>query len=95
MLLIFSPRAVVDIDKIYDFTADTWGVAQAERYVWQIRQACNALIRAEQRGRRIDRVRPGYFSLQSGSHFIIYKHGGASLTVVRILHQRMNIGAHL
>lgn len=95
MRLIFSPQAAIDIDEIYDFTADTWGVARAELYTLEIRRGCMAISRSELRGRPLDRVRPGYFSLSSGSHFIIYKQDDANLTIVRILHQRMNIAAHL
>lgn len=42
--LIFAPLATRDIDGIWDYTADRWGVDQAEQYVGEIRDACNALL---------------------------------------------------
>nr|WP_246798752.1 type II toxin-antitoxin system RelE/ParE family toxin [Rhizobium leguminosarum] len=31
--IIFSPAAQTDIDKIWDYTATSWNVDQAERYI--------------------------------------------------------------
>ena len=41
--LSFSPRAEVDIDGIWDYSADNWGPDQADRYTDEIRDACHAL----------------------------------------------------
>ena len=41
--LIFSPRAASDIDEIYDFTAEAWGVVRAKSYIATLRQRCESL----------------------------------------------------
>lgn len=93
--LIFTPRATADIDSIYDYTEENWGFEQAEEYTFGIRDFCRSLSAGERRGRRIDDVRRGYQSLPYKSHFIIYRETSARITVIRILHQRMNLARHL
>lgn len=93
--LIFTPRATADIDSIYDYTEETWGSGQAEEYTFGIRDFCKSLSAGERRGRKIDDVRCGYQSLSYKYHFIIYRETSNRITVIRILHQRMNISRHL
>ncbi|MBV9775965.1 MAG: type II toxin-antitoxin system RelE/ParE family toxin [Acetobacteraceae bacterium] len=47
-------------------------------------------------GLPIDAIRPGYRKLAVASHFLFYRVTEAGMIdVVRILHQRMDIAAHL
>lgn len=91
-----APRAKRDLDDIWTFTEQTWGVAQAERYIRDIRDACEDLAAGRRCGRDVDHIRPGYMMLAVGAHFIFY-HGdaGSKVDVIRILHQRMDIAARL
>ncbi|MEF0943277.1 type II toxin-antitoxin system RelE/ParE family toxin [Rhizobium sp. BR 362] len=93
--LVFLPKAASDIDQIYDYTEEKWGYEQAEDYVFALRDRCHALVKGIARGRKVGGIKPDYLALVSGSHFIIYKDAAQTITIVRILHQRMNIGAHL
>lgn len=61
----FSPAAIADIDGIWDYTAETWGVDQAEHYADDIRDTCNALAAGLKKGRAVD-VREGYLKLCCG-----------------------------
>lgn len=93
--LIYSPKAVIDIDLIYDYTESRWSGKQADDYILAIRDCCQSLSVSLIKGRRLDGIKSGYLAYACGSHFIIYKHDTASVTIVRVLHQRMNIAAHL
>ncbi|PDT06226.1 plasmid stabilization system protein [Rhizobium chutanense] len=93
--LVLSPAAADDIDRIYDYTEEKWGQAQAEDYIFALRDDCEALAAQTKRGRKIIGLRDGYAALASRSHFIIYAETEEALTVIRILHRRMNIAAHL
>lgn len=93
--LIFSPKATSDIDQIYNYTEERWDYKQAEDYVFAIRDRCYALTEGAASGRKVSGIKPDYLALASGSHFIIYKDGAQTVTIIRILHRRMNIGAHL
>lgn len=92
---VLSPAAQRDLDEIWDFSAATWSPAQANRYVEQIRAACEKLGAGKSRGRSIDDIRPGYWKLAVKSHFLFYRVIDDVIDVVRVLHQRMDIEAHL
>ena len=94
--LRFSPRAIADIDGIWDFTAAQWGVAQADRYVRTLSQSCLAVARDELPGSDASHIRPGYRKQLSGRHVIYYRltEEGA-VEVVRVLHQSMDVDGHL
>ena len=91
-----SAAAESDLDAIWDYTAERWGVEQAESYVSAIRDACDAPAAGRRLGRSIEPVRPGYWKLPVGSHFLCYRLGErGGIEIIRILHQRMDIGRHL
>ena len=92
--LAFSPAAEADIDGIWDYSAQTWGPDQADRYTDEIRDASLALAHDRKQGRPVD-VRPGYLRLSTGSHVIYYRNQGDRLDVIRVLHNRMDADRHL
>lgn len=94
--LRFRPRAIADIEGIWDYTAARWGVAQADRYVLNLRHACIAIARNELPGEDASHIRPGYRKQLSGRHVIFYRETeGGEVEVVRVLHQRMDVAGHL
>jgi toxin ParE1/3/4 len=94
--LLFSPAAQNDLENIYDYTLETWGLNQAEHYLRNLHQVCNHLATQKTKGRNADFIRQGYFKKSVGAHFIFYRHPNQkTLEVVRILHQKMNVEAHL
>ena len=94
--LIFAPAAQADIDSIYDYTAERWGPDQAERYVMQIRDLCLELALEARTGRDAHAVRSGYLKHLCGAHVVFYKRPEPTrLEIVRILHQAMDMDAHL
>jgi len=68
----FSPAAQGDLSAIWDYTVHNWGVAQAERYILGIREACEALADGRRKGRLADDIRPGYRKLPVGSHVLFF-----------------------
>jgi toxin ParE1/3/4 len=74
---LLSPRAKVDLSHIWDYTAEHWGVEQANRYVRQIVMACEELAGGRRQGRSIDHVRAGYSRYPTGSHLLFYRRGRA------------------
>ncbi|MFB9953192.1 type II toxin-antitoxin system RelE/ParE family toxin [Rhizobium puerariae] len=79
--LIFTPKAIADIDRIYDYTEDNWGADQAEEYTFGIRDFCKGLAAGEKTGRKIDEIRHGYWALSYNSHFIIYRQMSMRITI--------------
>lgn len=93
---LLSPAAQADLSEIWDYTARNWNTEQADRYILAIRDACAALADGSRAGRAIDDIRAGYRKLAVQSHFLFYRVTDVALIdVVRILHQRMDVAAHL
>lgn len=90
-----SPRAQADIEEIWDYSRERWGIDQAERYIGLIRDAVVSAAEYPRRGRPCDDIRAGYFKLAAGSHVLFYRLAGADINVVRVLHGRMDFGRHL
>jgi toxin ParE1/3/4 len=93
---VLSPRARADLSEIWDYSAEHWGSAQADRYVRLIAAACSALAAGRITGRKIDAIRPGYVRHPVGSHVVFYRaHRSGGIEIVRLLHRRMDIERHL
>ena len=92
---ILSPLAQIDLDRIWDYTAQRWGIDQAELYIRQLWQHINAAAAQPMIGRACPEVRAGYHNCRSGSHFIFYRLINGGIEVVRILHERMDFARHL
>ncbi|MCL2345329.1 MAG: type II toxin-antitoxin system RelE/ParE family toxin [Desulfobulbus sp.] len=92
--LVFSPAAQSDMEVIWDYTVERWGLDQADRYTDDIRDACHDLTSGRRQGRPVE-VRPGYLKYLIGSHVVFFRDHGDQLEVVRILHGRMDVGRHL
>lgn len=94
--LVFSPGAASDIESIWDFTEGRWGTDQAERYVMALRDTCAAMADGSRPGQDASDIRDGYQKLRCGKH-VIFARGrdDGALEIVRILHERMDITAHL
>ncbi len=93
--LVFSPVALRDIEGIWDYTLEHWGLKQAERYTDTIQNDCLKI--AQGKAVHCARVyeREGYSKYQTGMHFIYYRSTDTKIEVMRILHQRMDPNQYL
>jgi toxin ParE1/3/4 len=89
--LVLSRRASADIRTIQRYTARHWGPDQARVYDEAIVRALTMLQEHPDLGRDRGDLVPGLRSHPAGSHTIFYRVSGDTLTVRRILHQRMNV----
>ena len=87
---VLSPAAQIDIEQIWDYTAENWSETQAETYVLAIREALERVAKGEIKARSAEDIRPGYYKIISGSHLILFRRNNSTIEVVRILHQRMD-----
>ncbi len=90
MKIIYRPAALTDLDEIYNSTVQTWGVAQAQQYLSNLRSAANRLIDHPHSGFRYAAI-DGVRSIPSGRHLIFYSLTASTITVIRVLHDRMDI----
>jgi toxin ParE1/3/4 len=91
-----SRAAAADIDGIWDYTFETWGQKQADRYIHAIRDACEALAEGASHGRPVDDIWPGVLKIPVSAHFLFYLLlEDGRVEIIRVLHRRMNVEAHL
>jgi toxin ParE1/3/4 len=93
-IYILTPAAQQDINKIWDYTVENWGVDQAIHYTKDIRDACRELTEGTRHCRPAE-VRERYFKSAVGSHVIYFRHQDTALEIVRILHKSMDAPLHL
>lgn len=92
---VLSPAAQRDVEAIWDYTADRWSPAQADKYVIAIRNACRQLVQNTRPSEALDDVRRGYRKSATGSHVILFRTTDTGIIdIVRILHRRMDHRAH-
>lgn len=93
--LTLSPRAQLDIDEIWDYSADRWGIDQAETYVRRLGQHMTLIAGQPGLATPCPEIRAGYHRFPCGAHVLFYRVVQGDVEVVRILHSRMDFGRHL
>ena len=92
---ILSPAAQADVDGIWDYTAEKWGVDQAESYTQDIGDACRELAVGSRSSRPVD-IRSGYRKALVGLHVLFFKtEDTGRIVIMRVLHQSMDAGRHM
>ncbi|MFT4549777.1 MAG: toxin ParE1/3/4 [Verrucomicrobiales bacterium] len=89
------PKAISDLEEIWEYTVEAWGEEQAERYVRLINKSFRQIADNPSLGRSCDVIREGYRKRGVGRHVIFYRTIDGDVVVVRILHDRMDVGRHL
>ena len=84
-----SRLARLDLIEIADYTVDTWGLEQADRYMDSLEDCFKQLVRVPGMGRPCNQIRPGYRRIEHEKHIIIYRAVPGGVFISRILHQRM------
>ncbi|MEM8592233.1 MAG: type II toxin-antitoxin system RelE/ParE family toxin [Pseudomonadota bacterium] len=90
-----TPAAEDDLSAIWQYTMDNWGFDQAETYIRDLVAACEAAASRTRPSRSAEFVRSGYRKIASGRHMIYFRQEDDHIEVIRILHQRMDVGEHL
>jgi toxin ParE1/3/4 len=93
--LRFTLRAERDLLGISEYTIQTWGERQADRYLRELELCCERLAASPSLGRRCESVRPGLRRFEYAEHVIFYRMEFDGVRVSRILHQRMLPDRHL
>lgn len=93
--VILRPEATRDIEDIADYTIDQWGADQARRYLTELRRAIEQLASTGGRYATNDKLSPGLRKMRSGQHLVYFLIDVATVDVVRVLHERMDVKARL
>ncbi|MFN3464075.1 MAG: type II toxin-antitoxin system RelE/ParE family toxin [Terricaulis sp.] len=100
--LVLGKLAEADLANIATWTTENFGAKQAEAYVESILDVVDELSAGEPtRSRARDEIAPGIRTLhmakpgRRGRHLLVYTISGDLLTIVRILHDSMEVSRHL
>lgn len=94
--LVFLPLAISDLREITRYSRREFGDRRAREYIETIKAKARDLATGRSSGLPFDDPIQGLWKQRVGSHFLFYHlYDGNFLTVVRILHGRMNIEDHL
>lgn len=86
--IIYRADAEADLDDTYDYSVREWGAQQADRYVVGIRTRVEGLAPGRTSSRPAEEIGPGL----RRSHVVFFREDAEAVTVVRVLHQRMDVG---
>jgi len=81
-----SQEADNDLDGIYDYTVEKFGVGQAVGYLSSFEEIFEHLCNNPKLGRKRNEVRNGLRSISNQSHTVFYRVLKDSIRIVRILH---------
>ena len=84
-----------DLDGIWAYTATNWSVEQADRYIDSLITRMIWLTKNETLWLARDDVRSGIFSYGEGRHIIFFQHSMDALSIIRVLHERMDFTRHI
>lgn len=93
--VVIRPKAQGDLKEIWSFTLKTWSREQANRYLAIINAAISELRRRPELGRPCEDVSPGLLRRKVERHIIYFRHLQENLLIVRVLHERMQVKAHI
>ncbi len=90
-----SEQAILDLEEIWQYTADQWSVTQADRYYQLIIDEIKFLCQHQASSKDMGHVRKGYRASKVKAHLIFYRVAARQIEVIRILHERMDIDSRL
>jgi toxin ParE1/3/4 len=99
---VLSGAAENDLANIASWTAETFGVKQAEAYIEAILDTIDELSNGEPAGSKArDEIAVGVRTLhmtkrgRRGRHLLVYKVAPDLLMIIRILHDSMEVSRHV
>ncbi len=97
MTFKISNEATYDLENIWLYAFETWSAEQADRYFNLIPDEIEHLSKNPNYGKDVSHIRTGYYRAKTNTHFIFYKRNDTKqeIEIIRILHEQMDIDAHL
>ncbi|MBY4894112.1 type II toxin-antitoxin system RelE/ParE family toxin [Rhodobacteraceae bacterium N5(2021)] len=88
----YAADATADIADIWDYTEERWGYDQAVKYDAKIEDRIVGVASGRVASRSADEIAPELRRALAGSHVVFFREDEVAVTVVRVLHQRMDVG---
>jgi len=84
-----------DLESIWLYTVEHWGVEQADTYLGALINRFEWLAENANIGKQRDDVKKGYYCFPEGMHLIFYVLQGEQVEIIGIPHQRMDVVEYL
>ncbi len=88
-------QAQIDLEQIWFYTFNQWGVEQADIYLKLLLNRFSWLAKHPLLGKNREDIKPGYRSFPEGMHLIFYTVSNSSITIIGIVHQSMDVADHI
>ena len=85
-----SRKAAADLDDIYTYTIGEHGLTRARQYLNGLHACFEHLAEHPLLGRRVDHIALGARRHECQSHVVFYVRDDAGVSIVRVLHGRMD-----
>jgi toxin ParE1/3/4 len=83
---ILSALADSDLEEIFDYSTEKFGVNQAVKYLLEFEALFLKFVTNPEIGRSRDEIAPGLKSYPKSSHVVFYRRQNKQILIVRILH---------
>lgn len=93
--ILLRPKAVSDLDSIWNYSAWTWGEELAEFYLRLLQTGFSSLASKPGGRTSCESIREKYWKLSVGRHEVFYRIHREGIEIVRVLSQRMDFKKHL
>ena len=90
--VVYTPEADDDLEDIWRYTLREWGLDQALAYDDELIGRIKGLAAGRTASRGAEEVGPGLRRALAGQHVVFFREDAGTVTVVRVLHQRMDVG---
>ncbi len=90
-----TPAAERDLEIIWTYTVQQWGLQQANRYIDFLNAAFEALSHSPNTAPECDHIRLGYRRRKVERHLIYLRITQYGIAVIRVLHESMDAPRHL
>jgi len=84
-----------DLENIWLYTRQQWSIEQADLYFEMLANAFTELAQVPKTASGCDHIRTGYRRFSVVRHMICFRVTDFGITIVRILHDRMDAPRHL
>lgn len=89
---VLTNKAVADLEDIWNYTYEVWSEKQADKYYYQLLDACADLANEKISGKVYPEIDVQLYGYRMARHIIFYrKTGPQTIEVARILHSSMDL----
>jgi toxin ParE1/3/4 len=93
--IFISPLARIDLEEIWLYTFHQWSSNQANKYQDELFDAFELIVNDVAIGKKMDQIKSGYRYLRVNHHYIFYTCSEDLVTIIRVLHEKMDLPRHL